>query len=68
MNATQTKQRWYSMLVDRFYTLTRKYDLPQDIADEFLGFIVEVAKEQFKAGNRSGISWARSTPASTPMG
>lgn len=68
MNAAQTKQRWYSTLVDRFYSLSRKYDLPQDIADDFLGFIVEVAKDQFKAGNRSGIAWARSTPSSMPTG
>ena len=64
MSIPQTKSRWYNTLVDRFSSLTRKYDLPQDIADEFLGFMIDVAKEQFKAGNRSGIAWARSTPTS----
>ncbi len=62
MNAPQTKSRWYNALVDRFMTLSRKYDLPQDIANEFLGLTIDIAKEQFKAGNRSGIAWARSTP------
>jgi len=28
-------------------------------------FVLTIAKEQFKAGNRSGIAWARNNPPKT---
>ncbi|MCR4312062.1 MAG: hypothetical protein NUV56_02135 [Candidatus Uhrbacteria bacterium] len=56
------KQLWYKKLTESFTMLTRKHGLPEDIADEFLGFIIDMAKQQYKAGNSSGIIWARKNP------
>ena len=56
------KHRWYESLMSSHQALVRKHDLPQDIADEFLGFVIDVAKSQYRAGNSSGISWARKNP------
>lgn len=50
---------WYTSLNDRLDTLMKKHDMPEDIALEINDFVVNVAKEQYKAGNRSGISWLR---------
>lgn len=49
--------RWYSVLLDRIHALSRKYDLPEDIANDVQTLTVEVAKEQYKVGNKSGIAW-----------
>ncbi len=50
-------KRWYSTLMDNFRMLMKKHDMPEDIAIEIETFVVDVAKSQFKAGNKSGIAW-----------
>lgn len=54
--ATQP-QRWYTTLLDRIHALSRKYDLPEDIAHDMQTLTVEVAREQYKVGNKAGIAW-----------
>lgn len=57
-NANKTlKQKWYDILEDRYNALMVKFDMPEDIAHEIYSFITEVAREQYKSGNKSGISW-----------
>lgn len=51
------KQSWYSKLSDSFDSLMRKFDMPEDIEIELRDFVFTVAKEQFRVGNKSGISW-----------
>lgn len=51
------KKKWYEVLEDRFNALTLKFDLPEDMAHEIYSFVLETAREQFKSGNKSGISW-----------
>ena len=51
--------KWYIDLMERFKTLTQKFAIPEDTASEFKLFLLEVAREQYMAGNRSGIRWAR---------
>jgi hypothetical protein len=51
------KKTWYDVLEDRFNTLMVKFDMPEDISHEIYSFVTEVAKEQYKSGNKSGISW-----------
>ncbi len=51
------KQKWYDILEDRYNALMIKFDMPEDIAHEIYSFITEVAREQYKSGNKSGISW-----------
>ncbi|MFA6018152.1 MAG: hypothetical protein WC776_03135 [Patescibacteria group bacterium] len=48
---------WYSILMDTFHSLMKKHDMPEDIANELESFILTVAKEQFRSGNKSGIAW-----------
>ena len=54
-----TKQTWYDKLMDVFDNLMRKFDMPEDMEIELREFMLSVAREQYKAGNRSGISWLR---------
>lgn len=56
---TISKIGWYESLLDRFNALMTKFDMPEDIRLEIESFLVETAREQYRVGNRSGISWAR---------
>jgi len=51
------KQKWYDILEARYNELMIKFDMPEDIAHEIYSFITDIAKEQYKSGNKSGISW-----------
>lgn len=53
------KGKWYEELQDRFEAIMRKHDMPEDIAHELHGFVLAVAQEQYRTGNRSGIAWLR---------
>lgn len=58
--ATVAQQgNWYYKLLDRVNELIRKFDLPEDIAAEVQSLTIEVARDQFKAGNKSGIAWLK---------
>lgn len=61
----EKKPGWYDRLVGKVQTVVMRYGLPEDIAADIRGMAVDIAKEQYKAGNRSGIAWARSTPQRT---
>lgn len=51
------KQSWYDKLSDSFDALMRKFDMPEDMAIEIREFMFNVAREQYRVGNKSGISW-----------
>lgn len=55
----ETRKSWLSELEDNFMTLARKYDLPEDMEIEIRNFVIGVAREQYKIGNKSGIRWIR---------
>lgn len=57
-NATSTGS-WYYRLLDRVQDLIRRFELPEDIAAEVQSLTIEIAREQFKAGNKSGIAWLK---------
>ena len=66
-----TKQNWYDKISDSFESLMRKFDMPEDMQIEIREFMFGVAREQFKAGNKSGISWMyrkRREDAEMPVG
>lgn len=69
MSDEKTTGRWFTELTDKFQALMRKYDMPEDIEWELQQFMVSVAKDQYRAGNRSGISWIRKqmAGAATPV-
>ncbi len=54
----ENKQNWYDKISDSFELLMRKFDMPEDMQIEIREFVFGVAREQFKVGNKSGISWA----------
>ncbi len=51
------KKSWYDILEERYNALMVKFDMPEDIAHEIYSFINEIAREQYKSGNKQGISW-----------
>lgn len=51
------KGGWYFKLLERVHDIIRKFELPEDIAAEVQNLTIEVAREQFKAGSRSGVAW-----------
>ena len=53
------KANWLDTLMEKFDNYVRKYDLPEDMAHELSVFVETVAREQYKAGNKSGIAWLR---------
>ncbi len=62
VSATQPG-KWYFNLLDKVQELVRRFDLPEDIATEVQGLTIEIAREQFKAGNKSGIAWLKKQQA-----
>lgn len=49
--------KWYSSLISECNTLCEKWGLDDPGTEEFRNFVVNIAKEQYKTGNRSGIKW-----------
>lgn len=62
-NSSASNGGWYYKLLDKVQELIRKFDLPEDIAADVQSLTIEVAREQFKAGNRSGIAWIKKEQA-----
>jgi hypothetical protein len=52
-------RRWLSTLTDAFHTLMAKHDMPEDIAIELEAFMLSTARDQFRAGARSGAAFMR---------
>lgn len=48
---------WHVKITERFDSLIERLAIPDDIAQEIKAFLFEVAKEQYKSGNSSGIRW-----------
>ena len=55
----QPKAKWYIELMQRFNAVTEKVAAPEHVANEFKVLLFDVAREQYMAGNRSGIAWIR---------
>lgn len=56
---------WLSKLLGNFNDLMQRLDMPSDLHEEIKAFVLQVARDQYKAGNSSGIRWARTNPASS---
>jgi len=55
-NKPQTN--WYRSLLDKVTELAEQFGLDDPQTNRFRDFIVGIARDQFKAGNRSGAGWA----------
>ncbi|MBU0531198.1 MAG: hypothetical protein ABIG32_01240 [Candidatus Uhrbacteria bacterium] len=52
--------KWYVDMTTRFNQLAQNFGLEGPAADDLRSFMIEIAKEQYKVGNKCGIRWARS--------
>ncbi len=52
--------KWYVNMVARFNQLAQNLGVEGSVADEMRNFVFEIAKEQYKSGNKSGIAFAMS--------
>lgn len=51
--------KWYVSILEKVRDIVDRYGLPEDIAADMRAMSFEIAKEQYKAGNRSGIAWLK---------
>jgi ribosome assembly protein YihI (activator of Der GTPase) len=58
-----TQARWYTELTERFETLMEQLGIDEDTGSEIKIFLLQIARDQYMAGNRSGIRWARTQSA-----
>ncbi|MBU1126440.1 MAG: hypothetical protein ABH826_04230 [Patescibacteria group bacterium] len=54
-----TKAKWYTELMHRFHKLMDHIGMPDEATEEIKEFMLSLAREQYMAGNRSGIAWMR---------
>ena len=57
MPTENQEKSWYRILMDTFYSIMKKHDMPEDIANEIEAFVMSVAKEQYRAGSKSGAAY-----------
>lgn len=60
------KANWYIKLMERFNSMMERLGMPEDVSSEVKVLLLEVAKEQYMTGNKSGIRWAREQMQKTP--
>lgn len=53
------KATWYLSLMEKFELLTKQFSIPEDTASAFKLLLLETAREQYMAGNKSGIHWMK---------
>lgn len=55
---SETKKTfWINALTDRVNTMAEEFGLDDSQTNRFRDFTIEMAKEQYKVGNKSGIAW-----------
>lgn len=59
--------RWYTELMQKFQSVIQALGLDEDSASEIKVFVLQIARDQYMAGNRSGIRWARTQSSSHPV-
>jgi len=59
MNNTAPKAKWYSDLIQRYESLTKRNQISGEAKHEMWDLLLAIAREQYMSGNRSGIRWAR---------
>jgi hypothetical protein len=57
---TELKQtaKWYTELCTKHNELMNRLGLPEEFSVEIKSLLVEIAKSQYKTGNRCGIRYA----------
>lgn len=60
-----TQAKWYIDLCTELEQLMEALEVSEEGASEIKTFMLEVARNQYLAGNRSGIRWAREQAQAT---
>lgn len=55
---TEKTNSWFSSLISNINTLGEELGLDDSGTDKMRDFVIDNARAQYKAGNRSGIGWA----------
>ncbi len=56
--STDNKIKWYQGLTDQVNTLAEEFGLDDGQSIRFRDFTFNLAREQYRTGNKSGASWA----------
>ncbi len=61
MEATKTKEYapWFTLLINHFNTTAERLQLDEEAASEMRSMFIEKCREQYAAGNKSGIHWMK---------
>ncbi len=59
MESQNQTKTWYATLMADCNSLGEKFGLDDMMNGELRDFVVRIAKEQYKVGNKSGIRWLR---------
>ncbi|RMD51298.1 hypothetical protein D6827_02525 [Candidatus Parcubacteria bacterium] len=54
-----TNAMWYQNIINRFEKLIKEIQANEKQAEKIKDFVLNIAREQYLNGNRSGIRWAR---------
>ena len=60
--AINDKANWFMTLIGSIQALAEELGLDDVSSQKLREFVLNTAKSQFKAGNSSGIYWARKNP------
>ena len=52
------KDNWYKTLISKLNSLSEEFGLDDMQTVKFRDFVVAIAKDQYKVGNKSGAAWA----------
>jgi hypothetical protein len=58
MSNEQQKTNWYNQLIQQTNTMSEAFGLDDSQTNELRNFIVSLARDQYKVGNKSGAAWA----------
>ena len=50
--------KWYEELISSINQLSEQFGLDENSATHLREFIIQIAREQYKIGNKSGARWA----------
>lgn len=62
MSVETTTNNWYRELVSRVNTLSETFGLDDLQTSDLRNFVVTIARDQYKIGNKMGAAWAFKQP------
>ncbi|MDA0208257.1 MAG: hypothetical protein O3B64_02515 [bacterium] len=66
VNTKNPRAKWYIELMEKFGNLVELHALPDEVAEAVKSLLLGVARDQYMAGNKSGIRWMREKMQGVP--